>query len=272
MPKKLPYFPFYPGDYLKDPALTLCSAATRGIWMDLLCRMHEYDRSGELRGTADQLARLARCSTVEFVLAATDLKDTNTAEVIDRNGSFTIRNRRMWEESNGRKANAERQMRFRNGESNTKKTASSVDEYESEFEEFWNEFPKGRRKSKGAAKESFFKAAKRCDPATIIEAAKAYAASDEGRGKFVKMPSTWLNQECWNDDREAWRDKDKPASETAYREISREDFAEHVRMKRFKDGPMRHGTNPNWFFGTLRTGEKVICKEPKSSPPPVPQA
>jgi len=64
---KLPAFQFYPGDWLKDAALARCTPATRGVWMDLLCAMHDLNRSGELRGTADQLARLARCQTVDLV-------------------------------------------------------------------------------------------------------------------------------------------------------------------------------------------------------------
>src|SRR4051812_1773470 len=114
MPKKLPYFPFYTGDWLKDDALTLCAPATRGVWIDLIARMHERDRSGELCGTADQLARAARCSTVEFVHAATELQTTCTADVSERNGTFTIRNRRMYAESLERKSAADRQMRYRN--------------------------------------------------------------------------------------------------------------------------------------------------------------
>jgi len=81
------------------------------------------------------------------------------------------------------------------------------------FASFWEEFPRGRRKSKGRAREAFEKALTKVDAATLIEAAKAYAKSDAGRGKFVQMPSSWLNQECWADDRTAWTDPDKIATD-----------------------------------------------------------
>ena len=42
------------------------------------------------------------------------------------------------------------------------------------------------------------------DPQVIIQAAAEYAASDVGNGPYVQMPSTWLNQGCWDDDRAAW--------------------------------------------------------------------
>ena len=49
MSNKLPAFQFYPGDWLKDPALRCCSPAARGIWMDVLCMMHESPKRGVLR-------------------------------------------------------------------------------------------------------------------------------------------------------------------------------------------------------------------------------
>jgi uncharacterized protein YdaU (DUF1376 family) len=99
MRKKLPHIPFYTGDYMKDPELSLCTSATRGIWMDLLCAMHESDRSGELRGTSEQLARLARCSTVELDHALADLQTSRAANVEKRSGVWTIANRRMKREA-----------------------------------------------------------------------------------------------------------------------------------------------------------------------------
>lgn len=93
--KKLPYLPLYTGDWLKEPTLSVCMPATRGIWIDLLCAMHEQDQSGELRGTSVQLARLARCSTVELEEAFTDLQTSRVAELQNRSGVWTIANRRM---------------------------------------------------------------------------------------------------------------------------------------------------------------------------------
>lgn len=64
--------------------------------------MHERDRCGELRGTSEQLARLARCSTVELEEAFTDLQTTEAAEVQNRNGIWEVANRRMKKESSTR--------------------------------------------------------------------------------------------------------------------------------------------------------------------------
>ena len=95
---KLPYYHFYTGDWFKDPNLSMCSPATRGIWIDFLCAMHELDRSGQITATREQLARLGRCTTVELDHALSELETTSTANVTKRDDSFTLCNRRMQRE------------------------------------------------------------------------------------------------------------------------------------------------------------------------------
>ena len=93
--KKLPHIPLYTGDWMKDTKLSVCTPATRGVWIDLLCAMHDENQSGELCGTSEQLARLARCSTVELVQALTELQTSNAADVAYRNEAWMVANRRM---------------------------------------------------------------------------------------------------------------------------------------------------------------------------------
>lgn len=96
---KLPWFKFFPTWWLGDTELSKCTSATRGVWIDLLCAMHQSGRSGELRGTTDQIARLARCSTAELTQALTELQATGTADVTFRNNDVTVINRLMKRES-----------------------------------------------------------------------------------------------------------------------------------------------------------------------------
>jgi hypothetical protein len=110
---KLPYMQFYTSDWRTDPNLSLCSPATRGIWADLVTAMHELDHTGQITGTADQLARTSRCSVVEIHDAIKELKTTKTADVTERNGIFSIINRRMQREYKERLANVERVRRHR---------------------------------------------------------------------------------------------------------------------------------------------------------------
>ena len=92
---KLPFLRLYTGDWLKDPCVSKCSPATRGIWLDLLCAIHEFRRSGQIAGTAIELSRICRCTAAQFVDAANELRVTQTANVSVRNGRYTIVNRRM---------------------------------------------------------------------------------------------------------------------------------------------------------------------------------
>jgi hypothetical protein len=45
---KRPAFQFYPGDWRKDVELRSCSIAARGLWIDLMCVMHDCDPYGHL--------------------------------------------------------------------------------------------------------------------------------------------------------------------------------------------------------------------------------
>lgn len=110
------YMQFDVGKWLSDSELSSCLPATRGIWMDLLCRMHNLDRCGQVVGTCEQLARQCRCTPAEMSIAIEDIKHTNTAEVHERDGVWTIICRCMRAEYNARKNKKLRNDRFRKGE------------------------------------------------------------------------------------------------------------------------------------------------------------
>ena len=69
------------------------------------------------------------------------------------------------------------------------------------FEEFWKAYPKrSKANPKKPAREKFERITKTVDPQILIDAAKAYAKSEEGNDpKFIAQTQTWLNQERWND-------------------------------------------------------------------------
>ncbi len=114
---RYPFMQFYVDDWLNDPALSLCAPATRGVWMDLLCAMHKAGRVGSLRGTPDQLARLARCVPADLAQALTDIQTTGAADVlIERNGCVTVTNRRMDRDSKTRDGNRLRQAACRDSD------------------------------------------------------------------------------------------------------------------------------------------------------------
>lgn len=68
-----------------------------------------------------------------------------------------------------------------------------------DFSNFWRTYP--RRDAKGAAREAWPKAvAKAGNPHLVIQGAARYRDWSGRDDRYTKLPATWLNQECWNDE------------------------------------------------------------------------
>ncbi|MCZ2341471.1 MAG: hypothetical protein LC104_06695 [Bacteroidales bacterium] len=95
---KMPAFQFYTGDWLKDSALMACSLAARGLWIDMLCFMHESPVYGHLQYrtetpfSTEDIARLTGCAPEE---CASLLGELERRGVLDRTASGVIYSRRM---------------------------------------------------------------------------------------------------------------------------------------------------------------------------------
>ena len=94
---KLPAFQFYPGDWLKDPAVRALSFAARGLWIDMIAIMSECNPRGYLRLNGkpiigDQLARMTGGQIDEVQRL---LKELETAGVFSRDRHHTIYSRRI---------------------------------------------------------------------------------------------------------------------------------------------------------------------------------
>jgi len=106
---KLPAFQFYPGDWMKDPALRSVSLAARGLWIDMLCLMFEGDRRGYLQHatgkpvTAEQLARMTGSSPDEVSRLLQELDDSGVFSSTDHGVIFS---RRMTKDERIRKSRA----------------------------------------------------------------------------------------------------------------------------------------------------------------------
>lgn len=105
MPAAQPWLKFYPTDWRADQALRVCTLAARGLWMELLCIMHEAAPYGHLTingrpATDTQLATLTGTdlSTVRQLL--TELEE---AGVFSRNRNGVIYSRRMTRDEKRRK-------------------------------------------------------------------------------------------------------------------------------------------------------------------------
>lgn len=76
------------------------------------------------------------------------------------------------------------------------------------FERFWTAYPSLRKTDKAKCIKAFEIKAQKNAPEVIIKAAEEYAKSPVGQGQYCKGPLTWLNGECWLDDRAAWQRSD----------------------------------------------------------------
>lgn len=88
---------FYPSDWRSDPALRLCGLAARGLWIELLCIMHEADPRGFLLVNGSplnerQVASLIGAPVKEL---AALLGELESAGVLSRNGAGVIFSRRI---------------------------------------------------------------------------------------------------------------------------------------------------------------------------------
>ncbi len=67
-----------------------------------------------------------------------------------------------------------------------------------EFDEWYAIYPK--KVARGAAVRAYASARKKADQPVLVAAARSFAILREGQDhKFTPNPSTWLNQERWND-------------------------------------------------------------------------
>lgn len=94
---KRPSFQFYPADWRKEPSLSTCSLAARGLWIELMCVAHESDEYGVLciNGKAMSDAQIAR-TVGEVPRVITSLvKELEDAAVFSRRQDGSIYSRRM---------------------------------------------------------------------------------------------------------------------------------------------------------------------------------
>lgn len=92
-----PWMKFYPRDWRGDQALRAVSLAARGLWMEMLCIMHEASPRGHLiiganPVTDDVLARSVGAGTGEVQAMLVELSN---AGVFDRSRNGVILSRRM---------------------------------------------------------------------------------------------------------------------------------------------------------------------------------
>lgn len=106
---KRPSFQFYPGDWLRDAALRACSVQARGLWMDMLCFMHEGSPYGYLKVNQKIIQADSLAAMVGLPLKETRqyLEELLQAGVYSVDETGTIYSRRMLKDEHKRSVRAE---------------------------------------------------------------------------------------------------------------------------------------------------------------------
>lgn len=85
-------------------------------------------------------------------------------------------------------------------------TGEAVSAADAEFDRFWAEYP--RKTGKGTARDAFKKARKKTTLEVMLSAVSRQKTSwdwTKDGGQFIPYPATWLNQERWNDELNAYQ-------------------------------------------------------------------
>jgi hypothetical protein len=105
---KRPSFQFYPSDWLRDTALRSCSTGARGLWIDMICYMHEGNPYGHLK-VGDKVilpANLARMAGETFEVVEGWLNELQQAGVYSLAEDGAIYSKRMVRDESLRESRA----------------------------------------------------------------------------------------------------------------------------------------------------------------------
>jgi uncharacterized phage protein (TIGR02220 family) len=106
---KRPAFQFYPADWQKDAALQSCAINARGLWIEMLCIMHQCEPYGHLavNGRPMTTEQLARLVGEPHASVKKGLAELETAGVFSRTDDGCIYSRRMVKDERLRNVRAE---------------------------------------------------------------------------------------------------------------------------------------------------------------------
>ena len=230
---KRPSFQFYPADWRKDPALSTCSLAARGLWIELMCVAHESDEYGTLsiNGKPMTEQQIARAVGEAPSVIAKLLAELESSGVFSRDDNGSIYSRRMIKDERLRNIRADagrlggnpnllnqkvnqmdkQKVNHASKQSLTPSSSSSSSSSEITpkplfdlFGRFWTAYPnKAGRKSALKAWEKLSLVENDPRIAEIRAGLTAAIASREWKkdnGEFIPHAATWLNGERWRDE------------------------------------------------------------------------
>ena len=168
----------------------------------IVATLKELEQAGYLR--REQTREGDRFGAMEYII--TDPSDSERGPVSQESGDVIPESRLQGHEKQG-----SREQVTRNGDTKKNNQKDQPQEHQEKknnapatrdatdrFDEFWATYP--RRQGKGAAVKAWAKAIKRANPDTILKAAAGYRDDPHRDPQFTAHPSTWLNQDRWEDE------------------------------------------------------------------------
>lgn len=217
---KRPSFQFYPGDWMNDPALRMCSLAARGLWADMLAIMHDCVPYGHLAVNGKGilpgiLARRVGASIDETEGLLAELRDHGVYSVSEEGWIYSKRMVRDERNRQVRAAGGVKSLENPNvprpkqaGKDGRKDTfvpsppspspSPSPKDYSEDFEVVWKAYPKrlGANSKVDAFKAYRARIRTGSTHDQILEGVNRYAAYCRAQGsegtEYVKMASTFL--------------------------------------------------------------------------------
>lgn len=124
---RLPWFSFYPADWIKGTREL--SHPEKAIWIDLLAYMWESPTRGKIVSDWPGIARMTGTEWLECSTIVTELSNKKVLEVTEANQKVTIISRRMQREEKHRESNRIKQRNFKKRLDNQKVTDKTQKSY-----------------------------------------------------------------------------------------------------------------------------------------------
>lgn len=221
-----PYMKFYIRDWVSDSQLRMVSMAARGLWLELLCIMHNAKRRGFLespngnRIDSDCLVRLSGTDNRQFDGLMSELLEHGIPSVEQSTGIWYCR--RMVRETSkrekclvaGRRGGSPVLKDFPKEEdihipytiyhTSLNRTGYPAD-FPSEFDAFWKFYP--RKMKKADAQKAWMQTRNVRPPTdellTAIMNQEKTAQWTKDDGQFIPYPASWLRAHGWENDCES---------------------------------------------------------------------
>jgi hypothetical protein len=215
--KKLPAFQFYVGDWRKDIGVQGLDFEHRGVWLEVLCLMHESPERGRLVLPSgdplpdEAIARNLSITEAEWKQKRSKLLAYGVASQ-DEDGVLynrrmvrdeDIRNKRAEAGRKGGKVSKPPSKEEANGGSSVSASSSpsvkkrALPDYSDDFEAVWKTHPRGSKKK---AWPEYRKAVpKRIDHDSLLSALKSYVRSelqDDFKGVHLER---WIRDDRWEE-------------------------------------------------------------------------